>query len=180
MNNDIQFLKELQKELKTQDRDSQAEPRFWTVGDYRWVGTWDDSAAERYSVYIPNDGEDWELEEYLKDKEEQLEEEFNEEAQEGFANIGCELSALDWIKEYVDDGAYLVPEVKEHYVIPNTMFLTKEEAKQHIRLNHYHYTKEVHTYAMTAWRAPKMERLMKILETFDWDEVHSEKELPLL
>lgn len=29
MNKDIQFLKELQNELKTQDHDSQAAPRFW-------------------------------------------------------------------------------------------------------------------------------------------------------
>jgi hypothetical protein len=51
------------------------------------------------------------------------------------------------------------------------MFLTKQEAKDHIRLNHYHYTDEVHTYAMTAWRAPKVERLLNILETFDWDKL---------
>ncbi|ATC49366.1 hypothetical protein CLI97_00029 [Bacillus velezensis] len=34
MNQDIQFLKELQQELKNQDNDGQAAPRFWTVGDY--------------------------------------------------------------------------------------------------------------------------------------------------
>lgn len=34
MNQDIQFLKELQQELKDQDNDCQAAPRFWTVGDY--------------------------------------------------------------------------------------------------------------------------------------------------
>lgn len=51
------------------------------------------------------------------------------------------------------------------------MFLTKEEAKQHLKVNHYHYTSKAHTYAMTAWRAPKVERLLKILETFDWDSI---------
>lgn len=51
------------------------------------------------------------------------------------------------------------------------MFLTKAEAKRHIRLNKHHYTSEAHTYAMTALRAPKVERLLKILETFDWDSI---------
>ena len=32
---DIQFLKDLQYELKTQEVDSQAEPRFWVIMDYR-------------------------------------------------------------------------------------------------------------------------------------------------
>lgn len=34
---DIQFLKDLQHELKTQDNDGQAALRFWTVGDYKKV-----------------------------------------------------------------------------------------------------------------------------------------------
>lgn len=52
MNQDIQFLKELQQELKYQDRDGQASPRFWTVGDYEWVEAREEN-AERYSVYLP-------------------------------------------------------------------------------------------------------------------------------
>jgi site-specific recombinase XerD len=48
-------------------------------------------------------------------------------------------------------------------------FLTKEEAKQHLEANSHHYSSEAHTYAMTAWRAPKVERLLQILETMDWD-----------
>lgn len=31
MSEDIQFLKDLQKELNNQDNDCQASPRFWTV-----------------------------------------------------------------------------------------------------------------------------------------------------
>ena len=171
MNADIQFLKDLQEELNTQDNDCQAGPRFWTVGDYRWIGTWDDSAAERYSVYVPDEGESTELEEYLEDIKERLDDEFDEEAREEFAEIGCEESALDWIKDHIDSGAYIIPEVKEHFVRQDTMFLTKKEAQDHIKANHYHYTNEVHTYAMTAWRAPKVERLINLLESFDWNAV---------
>ncbi|MNV83812.1 hypothetical protein D3C71_1776370 [compost metagenome] len=82
-----------------------------------------------------------------------------------------ETSIFDWIEEHYDDGATLIPEKKEHFIRQNTMFLTKQEAKDHIKSNHYHYTKEAHTYAMTAWRAPKVERLLKILSEFDFERL---------
>ncbi|PRR87357.1 hypothetical protein [Bacillus atrophaeus] len=168
MNKDIQFLKELQNELKTLDHDSQAAPRFWSIGDYKWIRTSDDD-AERFSVHLPEEGEDYELESYLKDITEDGN--LSSEALEAMEDIECEISALDWIHEYVDNGADLIPEREVHHIYQDTMFLTKAEAKQHIKQNHYHYTKKVHTYAMTAWRAPKVERLLNILESFDWSSI---------
>jgi hypothetical protein len=78
---------------------------------------------------------------------------------------------LDWVQEYHDSEACLIPVREEHMIHPNTMFLTKAEAKKHIQLNHYHYSPKAHTYAMTAWRAPTIERLLKILENFEWDKI---------
>ncbi|QBP91542.1 hypothetical protein E1A90_09800 [Bacillus mycoides] len=78
---------------------------------------------------------------------------------------------FEFIKENIDDNCYLVYEMKQSFIVPGPIFLTKEEAKEHIELNDYHYTDEVHTYAMTAWRAPKVERLLNILETFDWESI---------
>ncbi|QHZ46979.1 hypothetical protein [Bacillus sp. NSP9.1] len=112
MNNDIQFLKELQEELKTQDTDSQAAPRFWALMDYRWRET-TEGEHERISIYSSDAGECYELNEYVE-------------------NI-----------------------LEDEYTI-------------------YTYTKKVHTYAMTAWRAPKVQRLLSILETFDWDSFEKE------
>jgi hypothetical protein len=51
------------------------------------------------------------------------------------------------------------------------MFLTKRECKEHIERNHYHYNDTVHTYAMTAWRSPQVEKLIKILQTENFGEV---------
>lgn len=165
MSTDIEFLKELQVELNSQDNDSQAAPRFWTVGDYRWVEC-DEENAERHSVYLPDDGESHEINYFLTDLLEK--EELSAEALEAFKEISCEDSAFEWIQEHYDDGASLHPEKKEHFIRQNTMFLTKDEAKQHIKSNHYHYSDGAHTYAMTAWRAPKVERLLKILSEFDF------------
>jgi hypothetical protein len=168
MSTDIEFLKELQTELNSQDNDSQAAPRFWTVGDYRWVECNDDN-AERHSVYLPNAGESHEINYFLTESLDK--EDLSEDALEAFKEISCEVSAFDWIQEHYDEGASLHSEKKEHFIRQNTMFLTKAEAKQHIKSNHYHYTNEAHTYAMTAWRAPKVERLLKILSEFDFDSL---------
>ncbi|WP_345947448.1 hypothetical protein [Bacillus altitudinis] len=102
----IQFLKELQQELKTQDVDCQAAPRFWVVGDYEWVETSEDN-AERYTVVLPNAAECYPVDSYI---------------------------------ESAKEDAYLVPEKEIHVVKPNTMFITKAEAKEHIRLNQHHYS----------------------------------------
>ncbi|CAI6269898.1 hypothetical protein NSQ09_21870 [Bacillus sp. FSL W8-1202] len=173
MNKDIQFLKELQNELKTQDHDSQAEPRFWTVGDYEWVEAREEN-AERYSVYLPYIAEAYVFDAYLEEIKEDSE--LSKEALTELQEIEDDYDdAIEWIQKYIDEEAELIPERKVHIIQPNTMFLTKAEAKRHIRLNKHHYTSEAHTYAMTAWRAPKVERLFKILETFDWKSIETSK-----
>lgn len=169
---DIQFLIDLQAELNSQDNDCQASPRFWSVGDYKWLECSSDN-AERYSIYLPNDGESYEINYFLQEVLDR--DELSEEALGDFSEISCEVSAFDWIRDHYDEGASLHPERKEHCVKENTMFLTKAEAKRHIELNHYHYTSEAHTYAMTAWRAPHVERLLKILSEFDFTQL---KEAP--
>lgn len=171
MNQDIQFLKELQQELKNQDSDGQAAPRFWTVGDYEWVEARAEN-AERYSVYLPFIAEAYVLDDYLEDLKEDSElskEALTELKKDDFDD------PIEWIQKYIDVEAELIPERKVHIVRPDTMFLTKAEAKAHIKLNRHHYTSEAHTYAMTAWRAPKVERLLNILETFDWDSIETSK-----
>ncbi|QYJ63481.1 hypothetical protein [Bacillus velezensis] len=167
MNQDIQFLKELQQELKNQDNDGQAAPRFWTVGDYEWVEAREEN-AERYSVYLPYIAEAYVLDDYLLDLKEDSE--LSKEALTELKNDDFD-DPIEWIQKYIDEEAELIPERKVHIVRPDTMFLTKEEAKSHINLNKHHYTSEVHTYAMTAWRAPKVEQLLNILETFDWNSI---------
>jgi hypothetical protein len=168
---DIEFLIQLQKELNSQEIDSQAAPRYWAVGDYKWVEC-SEGNAERYSVYLPDCGESYEINFFLKeilDKDE-----LSQEALEGLREIGDEDSAFDWIKDHYDEGASLHPEREEHFVRENTMFLTKAEAKQHINVNHYHYGPRAHTYAMTSWRAPKVERLLTILSEFDFEGIFSQ------
>jgi hypothetical protein len=178
MNKDIQFLKELQHELKTQETDRNASPRFWVIKDYRIIPgneKYDSGYEERYF----NDGDHVAFPKFSNLKE-FLEDYFEEEVEEDeelAALINDESERFDELWEYVennlnDNGYFDTAFVKEEeFIVPDTMFLTKEEAKRHLKINHYHYTSKAHTYAMTAWRAPKVERLLNILETFDWESI---------
>jgi hypothetical protein len=180
MNEDIQFLKDLQTELKSQENDGQASPRFWVIKDYRKVpghNDYDSGSVEHFH----NDG-DHTIFENLADLKEFLEEYYEEEIEsdEDLQQLlEDENESFYELWEYVDsnlnaDGFFSSVFMKEEsYLVPNTMFLTKEEAKNHLKVNHYHYSSKAHTYALTAWRAPKVERLLKILETFEWDSVKS-------
>ena len=170
----IQFLKELQQELKTQDVDCQAAPRFWVVGDYKWVEA-NEGNAERYSVYLPNAAESYPVKDYIENAKEDGEFSVDQlkkldECNNDYGEI------LEWIQKYEDEGAELFPEKKVHIKKDNTFFITKEEAKKHIKANSHHYTSEAHTYAMTAWRAAKVAKLWEILQEFDWESVEIKKE----
>ncbi|MGG1017375.1 hypothetical protein ABE169_19750, partial [Bacillus subtilis] len=98
MNKDIQFLKELQNELKTQDHDSQAAPRFWTVGDYEWVEAREEN-AERYSVYLPYIAEAYVFDDYLEEIKEDSE--LSKEALTELQEIEDDYEdAVEWIQKY--------------------------------------------------------------------------------
>ncbi len=173
MNDVIKFLKELQEKLKYQsqyDNDIQAAPRFWTVGDYKTVDC-SEGRNDSYEVYCPNREFSGKINDLLDDIKEDDIYEMPIIAVEQFQNIECETTALEWLQEYYDEDAELVPVREEHYVRSDTMFLTKDEAKKHIKSNQHHYSSKAHTYAMTAWRAPEVSRLLNILENFDWDSV---------
>lgn len=179
MKEDIQFLKDLQTELISQDIDSQAAPRYWSIMDYKWVVT-EEGHEDRVSLFDSYDCETVDLDNYVDDilngeRKGEFSEDEIEDLQYEHEN-GSPSDVYEWIKMYDDDSRYYsVYEEEVSFVAPNTMFLTKAEAKRHLELNHYHYSQKAHTYAMTAWRAPKVERLIKILETFDWDVIHKLK-----
>ncbi|VDG98877.1 Uncharacterised protein [Lysinibacillus sphaericus] len=180
-NTDIEFLKELQAELKTQETDWQAAPRYWGIMNYRTVPAHEDYNATDTS-YFHNDGDHTEFKQladlkgfltdyYLDDLE-------GDEADELRVLLAEEDDAefyelWQFVTERLNDNGHFneVPTREEEFIVTSAMFLTKQEAKRHLELNHYHYSPKAHTYAMTAWRAPKVERLLKILETFDWDRV---------
>lgn len=173
MSDDIQFLKDLQTELKTQEQDSQADPRFWVIMDHEYQIT-EEGYHDRVSVFDQDVCESYEVEEYakrlLEDGELSEDETSNLNSIINGDEYSKEEDLIDWIKDNCENASIFYE--KEVSVIKqNTMFLTKQEAKNHLKANSHHYSSKAHIYAMTAWRAPKVERLMRILENFDWDSL---------
>lgn len=182
MNETIQFLKDLQTQIQYEDEhdyDSQASPRFWALMDYREVPTHEDYGMDRISYYH-NDGDHTEfntvkeLKEFLLSQEYEVEEDEVDEYKELLEDDETSIEALwEFVTNNLNEGEHFneVPVKKESFIVPDTMFLTKKEAKAHIKSNHYHYTSKVHTYAMTAWRAKEVEKVWEILKSFDWDSI---------
>lgn len=173
MEKTIEFLKALQQELQTQDHDCQAKPRFWVIMDYKKEACWEEN-AEEFVIYSPMDCESYELtkEEFI-DVIEAYEMDETREVDEILQGIDFEddESILEWFKKEIDDEAYLVPQHEVSYIVPNTMFITKKDAKKHIEYNPHRYTPKAHTYAMSALASPSVYKLWKVLENFDWDSI---------
>lgn len=195
---DVEFLKDLQKELNTQDNVCQADPRYWVI-----------KGTEK--LYHVEDADGYELvnSEYdvladtMKDICEYINENLLEEINESRASgeeytveyesglFGYDKIIVKWnspdygfeqteeledlndIKNWLDEQGYDDYNVVSYKIVDkiyeNTMFLTQIDAENHLRANHYHYSDDAHTYAMTAGRSPRVEKLIKLLQETDWN-----------
>lgn len=70
------------------------------------------------------------------------------------------------------DGLHFIPMRNSERIAENTMFLTSRECREHIERNRHNYLDPI-PYAMTAWRSPQVERLCKILQEINWDELRN-------
>lgn len=163
----ISYAKELKKEFETQDTDGQAYPRFWVIKDYKTVPT-----AEGYhefiEVYVPYLADVLSVDEYKKQITERLGSgEFSEDVTEELQNILCYYctgsSVLEQIIELTGGDCHVVYSKVESFVVPNTFFLTKQDAKDYLKRYGYNHSPKAHTYAMTALRSPKYQKLIDLI-----------------
>lgn len=196
---ELAFLRELQKELNTQDTMCQADPRFWVIAGYKEVQTDEDNAEN--TIIIDNGSGEVAAETNLDSINQWLETQINPEYKKLMqANLKAVLEQnrikikefrpdgrpsdgpeTDWqhIQDLFDRLSYMGADSienfqvcylrQEHYVYPDTMFLTHKEAEDHLRAYGYNYDKNAHAYAMTAHRSPAVEKLWKILQTVNWE-----------
>lgn len=169
---DIEFLKNLQHEMLTQDTVCQASPRFWVVAQYEKRPTSEDYTDG--SMLLDECGEEYG--ETVEEAVNKLLDEYSELNSDDFD--GCK-NFIEVIETLVHNGITRFSEVyyyNAHAIERNTFFLTMRECKEHIQRNHYHYNKSVHAYAMTAWRSPQVEKLYEILENVDFSKLMKEGE----
>lgn len=82
--------------------------------------------------------------------------------------------SLEEIRQYCEENEYSESEIDEaireayEYGIRKRwdkrgMFLTETDAENHLKLNHYHYSHNAHTYVEHAWRAPELTEFLSAL-----------------
>lgn len=183
-NEEIQFLKNIQHEMNTQDNVGQADPRYWVIRNYKKVYGKELNNPDGISIYDPNScntiiqidyeffNTDGVIEEILKE----LEKDEYELSEDEIDNIktAYDMESLVERLEEIESYEFHITEYEE---IPEDsgMFLTHEAAIDHLERNHYHYAENAHTYAKTAWRS-KEEKLWEILQTVDFDKLMQEVE----
>lgn len=161
--NELKFLQALQIELNNQQNDGNADPVFWVIAQYEWEPC-HDSRAEDTHYY---DGDETTLEsfdellEYLR--------------ADGSIGKRKKYEYFHELPDRIQEEWEEVPVERRHVIQKNTFFISKLEALKHIEKNSYHYNHSVHTYAMTAWRSPQFEKLIKLLKTADFSQELEDK-----
>ena len=189
-NDDIKFLKELQKELNTEDNVGTANPRYWVIRQPERIYHLDEDEADYYVFIDECDKYELTLED-LKDKLEFLCDDNlkSVEVKDGVLTFEYFDEWLEKVEKYkVDydncytDGRDKILELLESDVsvayykevdatVDNCMFLTQIDAENHLRANGYHYHEKARTYCMCGWRSPRFERLINILSKTDFDSM---------
>lgn len=179
-NKDIDFLIELQHELKTQEHDCQAEPRYWGVAESRReYGVNSDYGNDGCRIYMTEDYDfSYDEDQFEECKEALIEYEIctAEEIEhiDNMSNLYSYLIVEKDLEDKFDIDYYR--EDRDHVTQETGCFITKRACERHISLNRHHY-KKPHTYAMTAWRNPEFENVLNIVTNTDW-ESYKEKEKP--
>ena len=191
-NDDIKFLKELQKKLNTEDNVGTASPRYWVIRQPERIYHVDRDEADYY-VFLDDDYQELTLEElknYLEDVyDDNLKsvdikdgvltfeylDEFSEEIEKytiDFYNSSLESSySVDKVLELLELEVNVVYYKEIDATVDNCMFLTQIDAENHLRANDYHYHEKARTYCMCGWRSPRFERLINILSKTDFDSI---------
>lgn len=190
---DIEFLKDLQNEMLTQDKCGTASPRYWVVMEDVKENGYEEECSDGAELYCGEDSEIYTLDKCYDLIDEYLSANYGEDNYEiekdNFGIIIINIKSIDKkINLYdIKDIKYFLNEEYgyEKYdtiyycnferQVENTMFLTLEDCKRHIELNRYHYNNP-RPYCCMAWRSPRMERLFKILENTDWNEINIEED----
>lgn len=171
---DIDFLKELQHELKTQTNDGNAQPLYWGVMEKK-----ERAMPDGCGYPLIYNGDDTQS---LEEKVSELVDEYegwNNEIQEEWSLVDKTdiESVVDFCNEYLDCSYSIVWADEVEEISHNTgAFLTKRACQEYIDKFGYNHCKP-HTYAMTAYRNFELERLLNILTNMDINDIKDDIDL---
>ena len=187
---DVKFLKELQKEINTEDNGGTANPRYWVIRQPERIYNLDEDEANYYMFIDEYDHQELSLDDLKVMLEDTDDDNLKSvEVKDGVLTFEYFDKYLEKIETYdIDfnnlytDGRDKILELLEFEVrviyyseldvtVDNCMFLTQIDAENHLRANDYHYHEEARTYCMHGWRNPRFERLINILSKTDFDSM---------
>ena len=159
----IEFLKDLQHELNTQENDGNAEPIFWGIMEKMTIPAYEGCGDGFFAYY--------EGEHYKEDEIDLLKESLEDFLYDNEDYQDVNIHDLNTLKEIADE----IIEVELYdYSNVNLLsqmtgaFITKSAAKKYIENCGYNH-KQPHTYAMTAYRNFELEELLKIIKETNWE-----------
>lgn len=193
---DIEFFRNLQYVLNTQDNMGNADPLFWVIraskekpvtteqapDDYDFITIADSddpdtnirSLEDFYDIcnsVITPENEKFMSIEYVPDGEVIIEDTIED-------RILYEISELDQnaaeILNLLADYPhrfYTCYYRTEPEIIPDTLFLTHSACERHLKQNAHNYPEDAHAYAMTAQRSPEYETLLHLIKTINWNNI---------
>ncbi len=159
----IKFITEFMTEINTQDNRGTASPYFYVIRTAYWVSSYHEGEGDRITYSNKEDSEDSfsvesTEEARIKFVKLQLEECSTEEEADNLRKKYKKMS--DWDIEIEIERKYNnFWEDKEWR--EECCFFTDSEAKAHLKANHYHYSKDAHTYVKYFWRAPDIAKFFK-------------------
>lgn len=159
----IEFLKELQSQLKTDEKKHEAS--LWTVMDYKYE-LCVPSSKDCFAIYSPFTYEllQPDTETFLN-----LIELFNVEGEAtniiDNLDMLSEEEVLAWVHEHVDTGAILMPQQKVSFIVKNQIFLTKIEVEQYLEYEGAaNHSPDAHAYEMNLYKSVAMEKLLDVIK----------------
>jgi hypothetical protein len=166
---DYEFLKDLQHELKTQTNDGNADPVYWGVMETKEYAAPSGCGEEKIHL---GDGMVVDLKEavrhvreYLPDYQKKVGKFWEEEVDKDDIE-----EVADFIRNMMEMQADIVEVEERSFISRETgAFLTKRACQEYITRCGYNHSRP-HTYAMTAYRNHELGRLLKILKTMEIED----------
>lgn len=150
------------KEYFEQDNCGTAYPIYFVIRDVDWQASYHFEEGDRF-IFV------WDT--YTHSEADTLKELFEKIREDEDITFPEDFDP-DWLDEdTIEDidkasgghGLMAVYSQRKEYKEQN-LFLLKSEAEEHLKANHYHYSKEAHVYCKHAWRAPRTEAFLNNLK----------------
>lgn len=140
-------LKELKKELLTQDNMGTSHP-YWVIRDYRKIPT-ERGYSDKYN--------------YFSDEEEYTEDEIKKLLEEGGYEF-TEDNFEELAEEYYDVHKYYYIEVP----VDHEVFLTHKGAEEYFNSRKYAFSEKAHLYCKSAYYSNEIKFIQKFIK--EWEE----------